>query len=435
LIITLLANIFFLRIENHLISDKDRLITYRFEDSVLEQNISKLKPIAEDYNVVFIVLESISAKRLGTYGYERNVSPNINKFSEKSIVFDNAYTTATHSDYAQPALLSSRYMLTNDLRNLFNQDSPRKFVWDIFKENGYTTGYYSSQDDNWQHMNWYLNYSNLDNFSYSRTDGIIDYGYGYMQKDMDHKTANLALSWLNSTKDQGKPFFIYINLQSTHKPYTYTEEYSLYKPDTIANNNYDNAMTYVDAQVGRIIAFIAENNLSNNTIIAITADHGEDLENEHNIDGHGNSIYNDELLVPAMVFVPGAKPTRVQEKVSQIDFVPTLIDLLGYRIPPEFQGEVMKKDRPIFMVSQSNKYLIGMISGDIKVIADMNRKLVEVYNITADPNELHSLNSDDYQEDILRLLFWQYCQKNYYSNEVWNNFQSDRCTSANNFKI
>jgi arylsulfatase A-like enzyme len=445
LVVVLLSNLFLLKIENPLLKNDEKLIAYDSAGSVVIKNVSKLNQTNEKYNVVFILLESVSAERLGLYGYERNVSPNIDNLGNKSIVFDNAYATATHSDYAQPSLLASRYMLVNNYRNFFSDDSPRKFVWQLYKDNNYRTGYFSSQDDNWQNMEQYINYSGLDNWSYSLTDGVSDYGFGYAKKDMDHKTVELALNWLNNSFNESRPFFIYLNFQATHSPQVYSEEYNIYLPSNegifgktdsvVSENRYDNALTYVDAQVGKVLKFLEENNLTNNTIIAISADHGHDLENRHNINGHGNSLYNDELVIPALVFIPNVKPTRVKERVSQIDFVPTLIDLVGMTIPKEFQGQVMKVNRPIFSASQSNKYLVSLIQDDIKVIADMNRKLVEVYNLSSDPNELKPLDYRDYEDHILELLFWLRCQKEYYGSELWKNFKSDRCTKNNNFLV
>jgi len=445
LVLTILLNLFFLQLEHPLITDRDRLINYRAEDVIIGKNISKLNQTTEDFNIVFIMLESITAERLGVYGYKRNVSPNMDKFAEKSIVFDNAYSTASHSEYAQPGVTSSRYMLANDIRNLFDKDHPKKFMWDVFKEHGYNTGYFSSQDDRWQLMDRYLDISNLDVYSYSMTDGEYDYGEGYAKKDLDHKTAKIAIEWLEDVKNKEEPFFLYMDLQGTHMPLTYTEEYEVYTPaeqgliptyiGERVENRYDNAMLYVDAQVGKILDFIDANNLTNNTIIAITSDHGHDVGNRHNIIGHGNSIYNEELIVPAMVFIPDTKPTRVKERVSNIDFVPTLIDLLGYKIPDEFQGEIMRENRPLFFVAQSHKYLIGMIQDDIKVIIDVNRKLIEVYNIKEDPEELHPLDPMDYEDYILRLLLWRHCQKSYYEREAWNDFKEDRCMINNNFKV
>jgi glucan phosphoethanolaminetransferase (alkaline phosphatase superfamily) len=445
----LLVSIFFfntqfLKIEKGILTDQESLITYQEEvlDLELIPNITKEfdKP-----NVIFILLESISAKRIGLYGYERNVTPNIDLLSNKSIIFKNAYSTATHSEYAQPGLLSSRYIFNSKIRNSFDQDTPRKFIWDVFKENDYSTAYVSSQDDRWQSMNAYLNYENLDLVSNSKTDGKIDYGSGFAEKDFDHKTTDTALRWMDTTISKKEPFFLYLNLQATHNPNTYPEEFSHFKPDdgdTFPTkaldekgiNKFDNSLRYVDTQIGKIIKYLAENNLTNSTIITITSDHGHDIGARHNTPGHGNSIYNEELIVPAIAFFPDVKPSIVEEPVSHIDFVPTLIDLLGYQVPTEFQGDIMKKDRPIYFVAQSHKYMIGMLEGDIKVILDMNIKDIEVYNITADPEEKNPLPIEAHNDKILKALFWHYCQIDYYKKEKWIKNKMDRCSAHNNFK-
>ncbi len=445
LMITILINSFYLKINEELIGDSEALINYE-EDTLLLKSVFAKNVTFNKPNVIFILLEAISDEQIGAYGYKRNVTPNIDKLANQSIIFTNAYATSTHSDYAQPGLLSSRYIYSNKYHNIPIEDSPRKFIWDIFKEDNYTTGYYSSQDDKWQNMNKYFNYENLDNFSYSRTDGKMDYGSGLAQKDYDHKTADLAIEWMNETIKKPNPFFMYVNFQATHLPRSYPKEYSYFESGTkekilgiITKDNdqdlYDNALRYVDIQVGKILDFLEENNLTNNTIIAITSDHGEDLKNRHGISNHGKSIYNEELIVPAIISIPGIEHEIVEEKVSHIDFVPTLIQMLGYPIPKEFQGDIMRKNRSIFFVAQSHKYLIGMITNNTKVILDMNRDLSEVYDIEKDPEELKELNSKKYSNEITKLLLWSYCQKNYYEKESWKTYSQDRCSKNNNFKI
>lgn len=433
LIITALVNSTMLRIENPIISDKDALISYQMQTPVLEE-LSKINLTFDKPNIIFILLESLSAERVGAYGYPRDTTPNIDKLANKSIVFTNAYTTSTHSDYAQPGLLSSRYIFSSKYRTDLTIDTPRKFIWDVLKTEGYTTGYYSSQDDKWQDMDKYLNYTNLDNFSYSRTDGKMDYGTEISQKDYDHKTADLAINWLNETIKKPEPFFLYLNFHATHQPRSYPEEYTYFEKDN-KHDKYDNALRYVDIQVGKIINFIEENNLSNNTIIMLTSDHGEDLENRHGLSDHGKSIYEEELIVPAMIYLPNINHTIVEDKVSHIDFLPTLLDLLDYPIPKEFQGEIMRKNRPIYFVTQSHKYLIGMIQNDTKIILDINRDLSEVYNLEKDPLELDNIDSKEYSEDMLKLLFWHYCQKDYYQKQRWETGLKTRCALSNNFQI
>jgi arylsulfatase A-like enzyme/putative flippase GtrA len=439
------VNVLFLNLDAAIIDDTNSLIAYDYQDILLE-DLSNLTEKFGGKNIVFVLLESVSADRLGYYGNPRDVSNNIDRLAEKSIVFRKAYSTASHSEYAQPALLSSRYMFTSNIRtDLGDLRSPRKFIWDVFKENGYDTGYFSSQDDRWQEMNEYMDTSNLDVYSYGISDGESDYGSStsYEQKDYDHRTAGKAIDWLNESREN--PFFLYLNFQSTHRPYAKPAGYAKYKPtknkfpgiksSSVEINQHDNSLRYVDEQIGKIVSLLDEKGVAEDTVIVITSDHGHDLEKRHGVRAHGLTIYDEELLIPAIIYLPGANPHNVVSRVSHIDFVPTLIDLFGYQIPDEFQGEVMKFNRSIYFVTQSHKYMIGMIEKDIKVILDMNTKQVEVYNLREDPGELNNINSKEYNNQILKLLFWRFCQVDYYNKEKWSNDIVDRCSRHNNFKV
>mgnify|MGYP001608681883 CR=1 FL=1 len=161
-----------------------------------EELVSQRSKLKEP-NVIFVLVDSVSFDRLGSYGYPRDVSPNLDFLASKGLVFNNAYSTATHSDYAQPGYLSSRYMLVNDYRNFFEGKYKRVFVWDIFKKMNYTTGYISSQDDLWAGMNEYYDFSNLDLYWHSLTDGKTDYGTGLSKKYYDHKTMYMFLKWFD----------------------------------------------------------------------------------------------------------------------------------------------------------------------------------------------------------------------------------------------
>jgi len=444
--LTILTNTYYLQLDEPILEDEKALATYKPETLNLQEKVLNINLTKEKPNIIFLLLEAITAERVGYYGYEKNVTPNIDALAEKSTVFTKAYATSTHSDYAQPGILSSRYMLTSKYRTVYANDNPRKFIWDVLKENNYTTGYHSSQDDEWQNMDDYINYTNLDEYTNSKTDGETDYGSGRQSKDFDYRATERALDWLNRTVREEKPFFLYMNFQGTHNPLIYPKEYSFYKPDEDngiagmggrdSQNMYDNAMRYVDDQVGQIIDFIEEHNQTNNTIIVITSDHGHDWDDRHGIGGHGNTIYNEELLVPAMFFLPGIEHQIIDEPVSHIDFVPTIIDLAGFENPAEFQGEIMKKGRPIFSVIQSHKYIVGMILNETKIIADMNREILEIYNLNEDPGELENLGyKEEYRSKILRLLLWDYCQRDYYENKRWKANLNDRCDSINNFKV
>ncbi len=409
-------------------------------------------------NVIFILLESVNSDRLSSYGYEKNVTPNIDFIVENGLMFENAYTVATHSDYAQPAYLSSNHVLKNNIRNLFKEQENQNAVWQIFKREGYKTYYFSSQDDNWAGMNNYFNYSSLDYYWYSETDGLKDYGWGVGKKDYDHKTIEKAIVILNETRFKGNcyelqnnsnvllkkdflpasscssnpvdPFFLYLNFQATHDPLVFPPEYSHFVPDKISPidseeenivakvNRYDNALRYIDFQVGTLLDYLRETNQLNDTLIILSSDHGHDLYSRHNSYGHGLSIYEDEIKVPLAFLIPGEEPRVIRERVSHIDVLPSVIKLMVFNFPIGLRGRPFESNRRIFFYAQNHMYLIGMIEGDLKIILDINRNLAEVYNLTKDPLEQYNLiKTGDYLPQIRLLLTWHHCQLNYFSKD------------------
>lgn len=405
-------------------------------------------------NVLFILVDSVSSERVSSYGYVRNVSPNIDSLTRNGVLFKNAYSTATHSDYAQPGLLSSKYMLVNNVRNFFNRDNPRSFIWDVFKMNNYSTAYISSQDDNWADMYKYFNFSSLDYYSYSLTDDSYDYGGGLAKKDYDHKTIDKTLSWLDDylvnnldsysiVNNNGNlsvekiasrdPFFLYVNLQATHEPLAFPNQYLVNWNDTLDHSEdserADSALHYVDLQVGRILDYLNKHNLSDNTLIVFSADHGHDWYSRHYIYGHGKSVYDEELKVPLIIYFPKFNEEVIDSKVSQINLVPTLANIINLSYEEDyFFGKPMQDGERFFFYAQNHKYLIGMVHGNIKVIADLNRNLVEVYNLEEDPFEKHNLvYSKKYDYFILELLMWHYCQLNYFSANSQNSNLAEYC--------
>lgn len=412
-------------------------------EPIFEKNPNLTSP-----NVVFILLESVSADRLSSYGYSRNVTPNIDSFAEEGIMFRNMYSVATHSDYAQPSYLSSNYVLENDYRNLFMVQKNQNAVWQIFDSLGYNTYYFSSQDDRWAGMGNYFNYSSLDIYWYSLTDNITDYGIGLGKKDYDHKTVDTAINKLNdsitfcydmfnqttnlsNTECKVKitaPIFVYVNLQATHQPFSYPAEYAYYLPDDSSLfgsseeileaevNKYDNSLRYVDFQVGRIKDYFESIGQINNTLFVITSDHGHDLYNQHESKGHGLSVYNDEIKVPFILYFPSIEKREITERESHIDVLPTILDILDKNISRDFRGKIMNKENRFFFYAQNHMYLIGMIENNTKVIIDLNRNNVEVYDLSIDLNEEYNLIYEkNYNEQILTLLMWHYCQLNYFS--------------------
>jgi tetratricopeptide (TPR) repeat protein len=133
----------------------------------------------------------------------------------------------------------------------------------------------------------------------------------------------------------GKPFFLWVHLYDPHEPYLAHPSLG----STFTGRLYDGEIALVDVQVGRLLDHLRTQGLFDQTVIAVTADHGESL-GEHGEDTHGLLVYDSTLRVPLIVRAPGRiKPgTRFAGLVSGVDVAPTLLELMGLPPLPGAQG-------------------------------------------------------------------------------------------------
>jgi len=238
----------------------------------------------------------------------------------------------------------------------------------------------------------------------------------------------------NHIKD--KPFFMFVNYMDTHAPYiprkAYRERFASMikdewlKPhipgweELMTNNRkvtkkekehitaaYRGEVAYLDKQIGILFAYLKEVNLYNNTLIVLTADHGEFL-GEHNLIGHGFGLYKEVLHVPLLIKYPGDMPgTKSKQNVQLVDILPTVLNSIKVKTPSAAEGQTLYKTKipKRYMVSElyenASCYKLGtrfrgisraMYNLPYKYIANSARKN-ELYNIISDPKEHNNLLS------------------------------------------
>lgn len=414
------------------------------------ESIPLLNISSPNSNIIFIVIDSVSSEHLPCYGYERNVTPNIDWFCKNSLVFENAYSSATHTELSQTSLFSSLSPLRYKIRDSFKENYPRRFIWDVLKKQGYQTAYFSSEDDGWMNMIEFYNKTNLDIYSHSFSDNKTEYGVGNFRKDYDETTTKSAIKWIGNSSR----FFLALGFHATHYPYSYPSFGNrFFIPDTpsilstymtvnalesdrISDlNRYDNALRYADKQIGKIKEDLEKNNLINNTIIVITSDHGEALNYTDIPFRHGYGIYEEEIHVPLLIYIPHQKSQRIEDKVTLLDLVPTILNISGNNEFEGFQGKPFSKNRTLFFITQSYNFKIGMIKGNLKYIINMNDYSYEHYDIIKDPRENNNLVRDipktEISEEILKgfseLLAWHDCQIEYYEDKEYENGRILNC--------
>jgi arylsulfatase A-like enzyme len=380
-------------------------------------------------NVILYLVDSLRAERLGCYGNPANITPEIDRWAQNKIQFEACYTQAPWSLPALASLFTAYYPYTH--KTFFLGDRPDlPTLAQMLRKRGYTTASFS------------------ENIVTSRLSGL-DRGFDLL--DFNTADTDRLQEWIK--KNRFHPFFLYIHIQNPHLRYwppkeflpegitaqeakkinreymklTYYQSFSGNLEDLMNTRNllqeklgkilpdirklYDGEVATADYRFGRLVRMLEKFNLEDETLIILTANHGEEFA-EHGELLHGRSLYNPVLEVPLILHLPG--PVRhgmnINEPVGLIDVFPTILDILGQRRPnaqgtsllPLILGSPGKQERKIFAVRNSFKMFspdrgkknVSMIDERWKAIYNQDPDTMELYDIINDPEERHNLASD-----------------------------------------
>jgi arylsulfatase A-like enzyme len=337
-------------------------------------------------NIAVIVVDTLRADHLSSYGYERVTSPNIARVAEQGVLFENAIAASSWTLPSHASLLSGRFSYEHgatDVKPPSGQtlDSRYPTLAEVLSQHGYRTGAFSanyiyfSRDlgfgRGFIHFEDYF-HSIFDSFSrtlYGKLCArfilprekvrrlIIRLGFpsidelqplgnsSWMVRKRASEVNRETLNWIDG--DTSKPFFVFMNYFDAHRPYgtppgyprkfvrldthaLWRQEWDSPTPEsrTVA---YDEGVAYVDDQLGKFFDQLKQRGLDKNTLLIITSDHG-DLLGEHGLYAHRNTLYRPLIRVPLVFWQPGHVPAkvRVQTPVSNSSLAATVTDMLGW---------------------------------------------------------------------------------------------------------
>ncbi len=392
--------------------------------------------------VFVIMLESISHNHLSFTGYQKHdITPNLDKLFSHSTFFDRTYTPSNHSNLAQGSILSSQYaMRTIRLETFKSVDFPKPMLFDILHEYGYETAIYSAQDESWLGMQRFIkaNDAKIDHFKHA--PDFSGYFKFYDNKIDDADLITEVGQYLTTIRDQSKPPLLYLNLQRTHYDYRlkpdvkgyYGEsepvtgmffDYGIEQVDA-AILQYDNALHYVDEQMGRFIHMLKEQGIYDESIIIVTADHGEAFY-ENGYATHATSMYDAQIRSFLSIKLPQQKQgISRNDAVSSVDMIPMALEALGLPNHPAFQGfQLLKRQRsdeePIFAVGQSVVRAEMVVQYPWKFFISEKEGAV-LLNLDEDPKEKNNLLLKE-TEKAKQLKMWldthRQNQLNYYAED------------------
>ncbi len=323
--------------------------------------------------VILILLDAARPDRFSCYGYGRPTTPEMDRLAEGGMVFRRHYAQASSTRQSIPSMLYSRYFCAPIFPN--SRHVPYSAPWDLFRRpddaqvslpmafeaSGFTTVAISAHNWTGEDTPFAAEFVEAHDLS----PGLEDRKYGYPRADY---AVEYAIRWMR--EHQGEDFFLYLHLMDTHFPHFFEDDAASFfnektydaaarfveggSPRNLQSRLteddrrwldalYDGSMRYTDRHLGRLFQFLRDRGTLENTVVAITADHGENLmegpgdpaEDGAAVLAHGGPWFERVARIPLILFAPQRlEPGAFPHFSEGVDVAPTLLALAGVDVPP-----------------------------------------------------------------------------------------------------
>lgn len=315
-------------------------------------------------DVLLVVVDTLRADRLGSYGYPADASPQLDAFAAGGVLFERALAASTLTAPSHASLMTSRWVGEHAIgasNGTTRLDGERTLAAE-FSAAGYETAAFVS------------------NFVIRRGTGL-DAGFDLYDDELPDvepnrpiyrerkaaETAERALAWLAERGE--RPLFLFVHFQDPHGPYAAPPPFDERFPELLDEDEpaldvlpgqkgpggipayqalpgearpsaykrrYAQEVAYFDAELGRLLAALRARGRP--LVAAVTSDHGESLGEAGYWFQHGHASTPDLGRIPLVLEAPGLAPGRRSELVHHVDLMPTLLELAGLPLPEAARG-------------------------------------------------------------------------------------------------
>jgi arylsulfatase A-like enzyme len=391
--------------------------------------VSWKTPVAPD--IILVVVDSLRADHLGCQGYGRNTTPFLDDFAKEAAHFRNAFSM---SSWTLPSITGIFTSTTPDVHK--NQTGGSAYSTNV------TTIAEALRDAGYQTVGITCNHMTSRKYGFHRGFDVYDDSSitallvppgeraSPSLAATGATTTRMANSWLVSLRDKSKPLFLFLLYMDPHWDYVPPPPYdglftsdprplpravwALGKagaPENVRTRTvaaYDGEIRYTDHCISNLVASIMSSPRSDNTLIAVCADHGEAFW-ERGLASHGNNLHDEEIHVPLIIRPPPALLKMpeggrvVESQVGLIDIAKTLLDFAGAEYPhlwekgnslrPLIAGELRSAEIPVVLDLRIGKTGArrGVRTPEFKLISDLSGDLLEIYSLRDDPGETNNL--------------------------------------------
>ncbi|MEE8523799.1 MAG: sulfatase [Thermoanaerobaculia bacterium] len=404
-----------------------------------------VRATAERPNVLLISIDTLRPDHLGCYGYQRPTSPAIDAMARQGTRFENAVAPSGWTLPSHYSMLTALYPSAHGVhpdRWLFAGVHGAHRTFNIrgsgrevtLAERLEAMGYYTAAitENGWVHS------------KFGFDQGFASY-IDHSKHQLRDGTQPLALRWLHQHREL--PFFLFVHTYQPHQPYDQPPPYDTLfvdedhvgyalpgvavpmatieqfrdptfppSPEDVAafNGLYDGEVRYVDTFIDGLLNTLRTLGLDRKTVLLFTSDHGEEIFEHGNFD-HGDTLYDEVMRVPFILWGPGRIPAGVVDTpVALVDVVPTLVELAGGKIDGELQGRSLVPlltgddglgDRILFgegFAEESVPLACAWDGATKLILRGTDLEEAELYDLERDPAE-HTNLAAEQPETVARL--------------------------------
>jgi len=316
-----------------------------------EQAMSSLPPMPTGpyTNVLLITIDTMRADRMSCYGASRETTPTIDSVAKEGMIFDNAFAQRNSTWPSLATIMTSQYPIQHGVRhNGLRMSDELLTLAEHLGKHDYTSVavFANATSQNWEGF---------------------QFRYPIDQTPVDERATHGAVKWLNEHK--GRKFFMWLHYLAPHADYMPPAEFQKFNSpgykgpidgskESVGNASlrrfdvtpadvqqvldlYDGELLYVDNEIKKVLDVLKEQGVYDTTLVMISADHGEELNDHHDYYGHGASIYDGVLRVPLIARLPNVIPAGKRDAtiVQHLTIAPTICEVAGVPVPESFVGK------------------------------------------------------------------------------------------------
>jgi phosphoglycerol transferase MdoB-like AlkP superfamily enzyme len=334
-------------------------------------------------HVVVVMMESLSAEYMGTFGNADGLTPNLDRLASEGLLFSRLYATGTRTvrglealSAALPPLPGKSVVRWPDISNL-------NTLGRTLADRGWSPHFLYGGYGLFDNMNAYFSaqgYQVTDRTGFK--EGLVEFENVWGVAD-EHLFDQVLLE-IDKDAAAGRPFFGHVMTASNHIPFTYPEG----RIDIPSPGKRAGGVKYADYAVGRFMEMARKKPWFDNTIFLFVADHCASSDGKTRIPVH-------RYHIPAIVYAPKILPARrVDTLASQIDLAPTLLAMLSLQKDDHFVGrDILQMPPGEGRALLSTFQNLGYLKGDVMTVL-LPRRKVETFRISADGREAQAMPND-----------------------------------------